>query len=76
MKMQNTPIDGDSLIGRRFMVNFFFCSCCQGEVDTEDCVLIDILEKPAGRTYVFECPDCGYTGNSEILNEYQYDFKK
>ena len=55
------------------MVNFFFCSCCQDEIDAEDCVLIDILEKPTGRTYVFECPICGYNTNSEILSEYQHD---
>ena len=73
MKTQNTLIDGDSLIGRRFMVNFFFCSCCQDEIDAEDCVLIDILEKPTGRTYVFECPICGYNTNSEILSEYEHD---
>ena len=58
------------------MDNFFFCSCCESEIGTEDCVLIDILEKPVGRIYVFECPLCGYNGNSEILSEYENDIQR
>ena len=34
-------------------------------------MLADILEKPAGRTYVFECSCCGGMESSELIEEYK-----
>jgi hypothetical protein len=51
------------------MDSYFYCSYCCSEIPSEDCVLADILEKPTGRIYVFECCSCGQVSSSELIHE-------
>ena len=53
------------------MDSYFYCSYCCSEIPSEGCVLADILEEPAGRTYVFECSRCGGIESSELIEEYK-----
>jgi translation initiation factor 2 beta subunit (eIF-2beta)/eIF-5 len=53
------------------MDSYFYCSYCCLEMPSEDCVLADILEKPSGRMYVFECSRCGGIESSELIEEYK-----
>ena len=49
------------------MDNYFFCRNCDDTLDSDCCDLIDVLDKVAGREYVFECPLCGETVTSELM---------
>jgi len=53
------------------MDSYFYCPYCCSEVPSEDCALADILEKPAGRTYVFECSFCGGIEASQLIEEHK-----
>ena len=53
------------------MDNYFYCSFCCLEIPSEDCTLADILEKPTGRMYVFECSSCGGIESSELIEEHR-----
>ena len=55
------------MTGVRFMDNYFFCRYCDDTFDSRSCELIDVLDKVAGREYVFECPYCGETTVSELI---------
>ena len=49
------------------MDNYFFCRNCDDTFDSDCCDLIDVLDKVAGREYIFECPLCGETATSELM---------
>ena len=70
MMMCATLTGGGFSIGRKSMDNYFFCCHCDDTFDSDCCDLIDVLDKVAGREYVFECPLCGETATSELIPDH------